>query len=63
MQERSVRAPKTIRMRENMHHLARMAAVMSRRNLGEWIEEAILEKVEREAPQLDWSVMQKEASS
>jgi len=35
-----------------MHHLARMAAVMSRRNLGEWLEEAILEKVEREAPQL-----------
>ena len=52
MQERRERVPKTIRMRESVHHLARTAAVMSRRTSGQWIEEAILEKVEREAPQL-----------
>lgn len=37
---------KTIRMNEEVYHEARVAAVMDRKPVGQWIEEAIMEKVE-----------------
>ena len=49
MSDRSGRAAKTIRMREDVYHQAKVAAVVSRKSVGQWIEEAVLEKVRREA--------------
>ncbi len=46
---KSKRLAKTIRMREDVYHQAKVAAVISQKSLGQWIEEAILEKVDREA--------------
>ena len=43
------RVAKTIRMRADVYHQARVAAVISGKTLGQWIEEAVLEKVHREA--------------
>lgn len=48
----SERVPKTTRMKSNVHYQARVAALMSRKGLGDWLEEAILEKLARESPQL-----------
>ena len=42
---KSKRLAKTIRMREDVLHQAKVAAVISQKGLGQWIEEAILEKV------------------
>ena len=55
MSDRLERAAKTIRMREDVYHQAKVAAVVSRKSVGQWIEEAVMEKVHREAglPQLD----------
>ena len=50
MDTTSERTIKTIMMNEGMYHQARVAAVMSRRGLGEWLEEAIREKLERDRP-------------
>ena len=44
------RTAKTIRMRPDVYHRARVAAVVAQKSLGQWIEEAIVEKVERDAP-------------
>ena len=49
MSDRSSRTAKTIRMREEVYHRARVAAVISKKSLGQWIEEAVLEKERREA--------------
>ena len=49
MSDRSGRAAKAIRMKEEVYHEARVAAVVSRKSLGQWIEEAIAEKLQREA--------------
>jgi len=49
MKDRSTRIAKTIRMREETYHRARVAAVISRKTLGQWIEEAVEEKVQRES--------------
>ena len=35
-------------MKESVYHYAKVAAVMSRKSLGQWIEEAIMEKNDRE---------------
>ena len=43
------RLAKTIRMREDVFHRAKVAAVISQKRLGQWVEEAILEKVHRKA--------------
>ena len=48
MQQDAERKAKTIRMNEEMYHHARVAAVTSRKSLGQWLEEAIAEKLERE---------------
>ncbi len=52
MQVKHERTPKTTRMDGNVHYQARVAALMSRKSLGEWLELAILEKLAREFPQL-----------
>ena len=42
------RIAKTIRMSEEAYHQARVAAVSSKKSLGQWLEEAIFEKLSRE---------------
>ncbi len=49
IEDMSVRAAQTIRMREDIYHQAKVAAVVSRKSVGQWIEEAVAEKVRREA--------------
>ncbi len=44
------RTAKTIRMNEDVYYQARVAAVTSRKSVGKWLEEAILEKLCREHP-------------
>ena len=48
MHNGSERTAKTIRMNEEAYHQARVAAVTSKKSLGQWLEEAISEKLERE---------------
>jgi predicted HicB family RNase H-like nuclease len=48
MNNGSDRVAKTIRMSEEAYHAARVAAVTSKKSLGQWLEEAIFEKVSRE---------------
>ena len=48
MQDTSQRTAKTIRIKGYVYQLARVAAVMSRKSLGQWLESAILEKLSRE---------------
>jgi len=48
MQDSSVRTAKTIRMKQDVYHQARVAAVISRKSLAEWLEEAISEKLARD---------------
>ena len=48
MTDESQRTAKTIRIYEDAYHQARVAAVMSKRSLGQWLEEAIFEKLARE---------------
>ncbi len=45
MQNTSGRAAKTIRIKEDAYYEARVAAVTSRKSLGQWLEEAIQEKL------------------
>ncbi len=49
MPDRFRRVAKTIRMRADVYHQARVAAVISGKSVGQWIEEAVLEKEHREA--------------
>ena len=42
------RTAKTIRLHEEAYHQARVAAVTSKKSLGQWLEEAIGEKLARE---------------
>jgi len=42
------RIPRTIRMKEDIYHQARAAAVMGRKSVAQWIEEAVSEKIARE---------------
>jgi hypothetical protein len=48
LMEKPRRVVKTIRMDEDVYHRARVAAVVSRKSLGRWVEEAVLEKLKRE---------------
>ena len=48
MQGTSERTAKSIRMNEDLYHQARVAAVVARKSLGQWLEEAIYEKLSRE---------------
>ena len=47
MSDSSRRIAKSIRIKESAYHQARIAAVTSKRSIGEWLEEAIEEKLER----------------
>ena len=51
MQTESGRVIKSIRLKGEVHHQARVAAVTARQTLGEWIEEAINEKLNRASEQ------------
>ncbi|MDA0733728.1 MAG: hypothetical protein O2860_04005, partial [Chloroflexi bacterium] len=42
------RTAKTIRMNEDAYHQARVASVSRKKSLGQWLEEAIAEKLCRE---------------
>ena len=42
------RTVKTIRIYEDAYHQARVAAVTSKKSMGQWLEEAISEKLARE---------------
>jgi len=49
MKEKSPRPNLSIRMNPEVLHQARVAAVSQKKTLGQWLEEAIVEKIEREA--------------
>jgi len=42
------KTPRNIRIRPTVLHQARVAAVTQKKTLGQWLEEAIAEKIERE---------------
>ena len=42
------KTPRNIRIRPTVLHQARVAAVTQKKTLGQWLEEAIVEKIERE---------------
>jgi len=46
-----VKAPRNIRIRPSVLHQARIAAVTAKKSLGQWLEEAIAEKIERDKGQ------------
>ena len=48
MSGESQRTVKTIRIYEDIYHQARVGAVTSKKSLGQWLEEAISEKLARE---------------
>ena len=48
MTNRHRRTAKTIRIYEEAYHQARVGAVTSKKSLGQWLEEAIREKLARE---------------
>ena len=48
MTDLTQRTAKTIRIYEDAYHQARVAAVMSKKSLGLWLEEAISEKLAKE---------------
>jgi predicted HicB family RNase H-like nuclease len=43
--------PRNIRIRPSVLHQARVAAVIRKKTLGQWFEEAIIEKIDREQKQ------------
>ncbi len=52
MQTGSERVIKSIRLKDEVHYRARVAAITARQTLGEWIEEAINEKLNRTSGEL-----------
>jgi len=42
------KTPRNIRIRPTVLHQARVAAVTKKKTLGQWLEEAIVEKIKRE---------------
>ena len=42
------KTPRNIRIRPSVLHQARVAAVIQKKTLGQWLEEAIVEKIDRE---------------
>ena len=51
MNEKPVRKPRNVKIDPEALHRARVEALRSRKTLGEWLEEAIDEKIEREEKQ------------
>ena len=52
MQTNTERVIKSIRLKDELHHRARVAAITARQSRGEWIEEAINEKLNRASEEL-----------
>ena len=48
MNQKTVRKPRSLLINPDALHKARVEALRLRKTLGEWIEEAIDEKIERE---------------
>ena len=48
MNEKPVRKPRNVKIDPEAFHRARVEALRSKKTLGEWLEEAIDEKIERE---------------
>ena len=48
MNEKPIRKPRNIKIDPEAVHRARVEALRSKKSLGEWLEEAIDEKIERE---------------
>ncbi|MBA7567865.1 hypothetical protein ES708_09583 [subsurface metagenome] len=48
MNEKPVRKPRNVKIDPEALHKARVEALRSKKTLGEWLEEAIDEKIERE---------------
>jgi predicted HicB family RNase H-like nuclease len=48
MNEKPVRKPRNVKIDPEALHKARVEALRARKTLGEWLEEAIDEKIERE---------------
>jgi len=48
MKAKDIRPTTGIRIKPDILHQARVAAVTQKKTLGQWLEEAIVEKVERE---------------
>ena len=48
MNEKSIRKPRNVKIDPEALHRARVEALRSRKTLGEWLEETIGEKIERE---------------
>ena len=45
------KTPRNIRIRPSVLHQARVAAITQKETLGQWLEEAIMEKIDREQKQ------------
>ena len=52
MNEKVLRKPRNVKINPDVLHEARVEALRSRKTLGEWLEEAIQEKVAREEKKL-----------
>ena len=48
MKDKEERVPVGIRIKRDLLHQARVAAVTQKKTLGQWLEEAIAEKIDRE---------------
>ena len=54
MSEKSVRKPRNLWINPDALHRAWVEALRERKSLGEWLEEAIDEKIEREQKKVKW---------
>jgi len=48
---KEAKSPRNIRIRPSVLHQARVAAVIQNKTLGQWLEEVIIEKIEKEQKQ------------
>ncbi|MBA7561633.1 hypothetical protein ES708_03272 [subsurface metagenome] len=48
MNEKPVRKPRSVKIDPEVLHRARVEALRAKKTVGEWLEEAIKEKIERE---------------
>jgi len=48
MNEKPIRKPRNVKINPETLHRARVEALRSKKTLGEWLEEAIEEKIDRE---------------
>jgi len=57
MSTKEERVATGIRVKRELLHQARVAAVTQKKTLGQWLEEAILEKIEREKAQPEYNII------